>query len=59
MIARRGCSHIPAQLASDLSGWRCHKPIDPLNELALSWHAYGGTGSHGEGVVFKAWLTRH
>jgi hypothetical protein len=33
--------------ASDLSGWLSHKPTDPLNQLALSWHAYGGTSSQG------------
>jgi hypothetical protein len=33
--------------ASDLSGWLSHKPADSLNQLALSWHAYGGTGSQG------------
>jgi hypothetical protein len=31
--------------ASDLSGWLSHKPTDALNQLALSWHAYGGTAS--------------
>jgi aryl-phospho-beta-D-glucosidase BglC (GH1 family) len=33
--------------ASDLSGWLSHKPTDALNQLALSWHAYGGTGGQG------------
>jgi aryl-phospho-beta-D-glucosidase BglC (GH1 family) len=33
--------------ASDLSGWLSHKPTDSLNQLALSWHAYGGAASQG------------
>ena len=33
--------------ASDLSGWLTHQPTDPLNQLALSWHAYRGTSSQG------------
>jgi aryl-phospho-beta-D-glucosidase BglC (GH1 family) len=33
--------------ASDLSGWLSHKPTDALNQLALSWHAYSGTGGQG------------
>jgi len=28
--------------ASDISNWLAYKPSDPLNQLALSWHAYGG-----------------
>ena len=31
--------------ASDISNWLAYKPSDPLNQLALSWHAYSGINS--------------
>src|SRR5579859_2038737 len=30
--------------ANDLSGWLTHQPIDPLRNLAVSWHSYPGQG---------------
>jgi hypothetical protein len=30
--------------ADDLSGWLTHKPVDPLNQLAASFHNYMGEG---------------
>jgi hypothetical protein len=28
--------------ANDLSGWLTHEPVDPLHQLAASWHSYPG-----------------
>jgi endoglucanase len=28
--------------ASDIANWLSYRPSDPLNQLALSWHAYSG-----------------
>jgi endoglucanase len=30
--------------ANDLSGWLAHKPTDPQNNIAASWHSYPGQG---------------
>jgi hypothetical protein len=31
------------EYSAGLSGWLAHKPVDPLNNLAASWHIYNGS----------------
>jgi endoglucanase len=30
--------------SNDLTGWRTHAPVDPLNQLAAAWHVYSDNG---------------
>jgi hypothetical protein len=30
--------------SNDLTGWSAHTPVDPLNQLAASWHVYSDNG---------------
>ena len=40
--------------ASNLAEWMAYRPTDPLNKLALSWHAYSGITSRNAGVATAA-----